>query len=111
MFKKLLLFLLITTNVSFTCLPVYANDIQVDSSTTKVYKDYSTDNCVGDAFKMFLFLLGIGLLLLVLTSPIIIWISVYENLPEDSGLKFVMNIAQVIFTILTLGLICLHKKR
>lgn len=64
-------------------------------------------------FDLFKFTLAAGLVLLILVSPIIIWFIMYAKAPEGSTMKTIMDIATVIFAILSLGLIFLgrHKGR
>lgn len=109
--KKLLLSLLLLLNLSDVYIPVYASDISQDTAINEVVKDYRTHNEFKEIGQCMLMLLGIGLILLILISPIILWNVIYSNLDEDSGLKYAMHLVNIILIILTLGLICLRKKR
>lgn len=61
-------------------------------------------------FGGWLIVFAIFFLIFIVIAPFIIFGIVYEMLPNDSYLKHLMDIASIIFGILTLGLIYMRKK-
>ena len=57
------------------------------SAAKEEIQEYSNARMIFDVIKFFALL---GLILLVLLSPAIIWLIVYLNVPEDSTIKRIM---------------------
>lgn len=120
--KKIILCLLFFLGLVSTALPIYAEtyersyprslDIDYFSKPTKLQleKNKTSYHPWKDFRDAMLCISFIGLVLFIIFLPVIIFHVVYESLPEDSTLRKIMDIAGIILTIITLGLLCLHKK-
>ena len=122
--RKLLLVLIFSL-----CIPVVYNCINTDANlliAEETIRQVEGDENIGHYYAVekpgpivetkhlfggMLIVFAILFIIFIIISPFLIFILVYEIVPDDSYIKHLMDIAIVIFNVLTLGLFYINKRR
>ncbi len=118
--NKIILIIILLMNFAFHCVPFYVSTPKLFAEQTIVQYDdnighyYSTEPpgpivTTKDLLGGFFILFIIFFVIFIIFLPVIIYEIIYHYAEEGSTLKKVMDIANIIFAILTLGLFCLGK--
>ena len=113
--KKIILIIILLMNFIFHCIPFYMSTPQLCAEQTIVQYDDNIGHChpteppgpivtTKELLGGFFILFVIFFVIFVIFLPVIIYEIIYHYAEKDSTLKKVMNIANIIFAILTLGL-------